>query len=199
MFSSSDFDRRIGRVIEFPVIDLFMDYMYNKSASASDTFSFVLSFVVRFPESEESTEFLGTMSAVLMQYVFASKISMDGNMMESFWRTVGDNIFGGFVEVWSYGDDRNNAKMNILACRTGKLLFETGEKAACWICGAVPDKVVFVEKWESVMKYNAFDCDGNRLLEKWTDFCISATEDGGLLRVGPSSLVDYSGKPISLI
>lgn len=118
---------------------------------------------------------------------------------DGWFDRVGDNIFGGFVEVWSYGDDRNSVRMNILACRTGKLLFGSGENAACWICGAVPDKVVFVEKWESVMKYNAFDCEGNRLLEKWTDFCISYTEDGGLIRVGPSSLVDCSGKPVCLI
>lgn len=128
-------------------------------------------------------------------------IDKDGKPVSDEWfDRIGDNICGGFVEVWSYGTGRYIEKrMNILSCRTGKLLFGTGETLPCRICGAVPGKVAVVEKQDSVLKYSIFDCNGNMLLDEWTGFRISATDDGGLLKVGPNSYVDCSGKPVSLI
>ena len=128
-------------------------------------------------------------------------VDKDGKPVRDEWfDRVGDSICGGFVEVWSYGVDRGIVmRTNVLACGTGKLLFGTGERMPCRICGAVPDKVAIVEKLDSVLKYNIFDCDGNMLLDTWTDFRICATEDGRVLRVGPSAYVDCSGKTVSLI
>ncbi len=128
-------------------------------------------------------------------------IDKDGNLVSDIWyEHISTYMRGGFVEVWSYGDGRHIEKMmNILSCKSGKLLFRTGEELPCRICGAVPDKVVIVEKQDSVLKYNIFDCDGNMLLDEWTDFRICATEDGRVLRVGPSAYVDCSGNTVCLI
>ena len=127
-------------------------------------------------------------------------VDKNGKPVSDDWfDRIGDNICGGFVEVWSYGDDRKNARMNVLACKTGKLMFGTDDEVTGRICGAVPDKLVIFEKWETVLKYNIFDCEGNRLLDEWTDFNISVTEDDGVLKVGPSSFVDYSGNAVCMI
>ena len=119
LMDSWDFDMSFRSAVDFPVIGLFMDCMYNDSASPSENNSFVLSFVVRFPEAEESAEFLGTVSAILMQYAFATGLSMDGNMMESFWRTGIDK------ELYSVFYDIN--KMRITSGEKEKWVFHCGK------------------------------------------------------------------------
>ena len=86
LMDSWDFDMSFRSAVDFPVIGLFMDCMYNDSASLSENNSFVLSFVVRFPEVEESAEFLGTVSAILMQYAFATGMIVFRSSSFGAWR-----------------------------------------------------------------------------------------------------------------
>lgn len=87
---------------------------------------------------------------------------------------------------------------NVL-CSNGKLLLDGCDGILKRVQAVVPDKVVIVEK--EVKKgrlYNIFDCEGDQLLDKWTNFWIAA-DKSGIIRVGAGAYVDCSGEIACLI
>lgn len=98
------------------------------------------------------------------------------------------------VNYEQFGKSENN-----VLCSNGKLLLDSCDGMLKRVQAAVPDKVVIVEK--EVKKgrlYNIFDCEGNRLLDKWTNFWIAAGKSG-IIRVGAGAYVDCSGEIACLI
>ena len=124
-------------------------------------------------------------------------IDRNGKPVSDEWFDYVGHYVGGFFTGWKgRGED---AVANVIACKTGKRLFGPEGFGVNKICEAVPDRMVIVDAWFSnTLKYNVFDCDGNRLLAKWTEFRIMPL-DNGLLKVGPASYIDYSGKMAGLI
>lgn len=124
-------------------------------------------------------------------------VGKDGKQVSDEWFDGIGYCKDGFAVCWTGKGESKVA--NVVVCKTGKTLF--GPEGLCVnkIYVAVPDMLVVVESWFSnTLKYNIFDCDGNRLLDKWTEFRIMPL-DNGLMRVGPASYVDNSGKVATLI
>ena len=124
-------------------------------------------------------------------------VDKDGKPVLDEWFDNIGHYKDGFIVGWKgKGED---VVANVVVCKTGKKLFGPEGFSVNKIYAAVPDRLVIVESWFSnTIKYNIFDCDGNRLLDKWTEFRIMPI-DNGLLRVGPASYVDCSGKVATLI
>jgi len=124
-------------------------------------------------------------------------VGKDGKQVSDEWFDGIGYCKDGFAVCWTgKGEGR---VLNVVVCKTGKMLFGPEGLGINKIYVAVPDRLVIVEAWISnTLKYNIFDCDGNRLLDKWTEFRIMPL-DNGLMRVGPASYVDYSGKVATII
>ena len=123
-------------------------------------------------------------------------IDKDGNLVSDVWFDgIGVYMKSGFVAV------KNNDVTDVLVCKTGKCLFgKSGSGLSVnMLYDVVPDELVVVECLEeNGYKYNLFDADGKQLLDKWTEFRIEL-DKSGLLKVGPCSYVDHSGKIAGLI
>ena len=88
---------------------------------------------------------------------------------------------------------------NNVLCSNGKLLLDSCDGILKRVQAVVPDKVVIVEKEvKNCRLYNIFDCDGNQLLDKWTNFWIAA-DKSGIIRVGAGAYVDCSGEIACLL
>lgn len=124
-------------------------------------------------------------------------VDKDGKQVSDEWFDGIGYCKDGFAVCWIGKGEGKVA--NVVVCKTGKMLFGPEGLNINKIYAAVPDRLVIVESWFSnTLKYNIFDCDGNRLLDKWTEFRIMPL-DNGLMRVGPASYVDNSGKVATLI
>ena len=124
-------------------------------------------------------------------------VGKDGKQVSDEWFDGIGYCKDGFAVCWTgKGEGR---VLNVVVCKTGKMLFGPEGLGINRIYVAVPDRLVIVEAWFSnTLKYNMFDCDGNRLLDKWTEFRIMPL-DNGLMRVGPQSYVDCSGNVATII
>lgn len=128
-------------------------------------------------------------------------IDADGNLVSDTWFGYVGDIDGGFVGVQIKSTDGTKSDVwDLLACKTGVLLF--GGSGTTFIHKHYvisPDEVVAVQSVkDNRFVYNMFDVNGNQLLDEWTTFPIAPAGDG-LVRIGPNSFADYSGKPVSLI
>jgi len=129
-------------------------------------------------------------------------IDRDGNLVSDIWfENISTYMRGGFVAV------KNDNVSDVLVCKTGKRVFGTTGSGLAGsglnlirLYEAVPDELVVVECADEKgdKKYNLFDADGKQLLDKWTAFRIEL-DRSGLLKVGPCSYVDRSGKIAGLI
>ena len=108
--------------------------------------------------------------------------------LDSGYKVLGD-MHEGFVAIM---------KKNVMTCK-GVLLFGSEEKNVNRIFTVVPNKLAVIEiRADDMLLYNLFDADGRQLLDEWTAFRIFS--DGpDLIRVGPCSYVDHSGKFTSVI
>lgn len=127
-------------------------------------------------------------------------IGEDGKLVSSVWfEQVFEVSHGGFAVVRMTSD---SASVGVLACKSGNIIFDckSSKMALIHIYAVVADELVIVEAVDrgSNVVYNMFDADGNKLLDEWTRFRI-ADAGSGIVKVGPASYVDYSGKTISLI
>lgn len=130
--------------------------------------------------------------------------SSEYNFIDKDCRLVSDKWFlyteetlnDGFciVHYEQFGKLENN-----VLCSNGKLLLDSCDGILKRVQAVVPDKVVIVEKeLKKGRMYNIFDCEGNQLLDKWTNFWIVA-DKSGIIRVGAGAYVDCSGKIACLI
>ena len=107
----------------------------------------------------------------------------------------------GFMIVKRF-DKSGNEFFDVLAYRSGTFMspkLAEGEYVRN-VYAVEPDKLVIVEKAGNYdyFLYNIFDASGKQILGEWTRFCIRPVSEG-VLMVGPSAYVDYSGKPVSFI
>lgn len=124
-------------------------------------------------------------------------VDKDGKQVSDEWFDDMGYVKGGFAVCWTGKGESRVA--NVVVCKTGNTLFGPEGFSINKIYAALPDRLVVVEAWISnTLKYNVFDCDGNRLLDKWTEFRVMHL-DNGLMMVGPQSYVDCSGDTVSLI
>ena len=127
-------------------------------------------------------------------------IGEDGKLVSDVWfERVYEVSHGGFAVVRM---TRDSASVGVLVCRSGNIIFDckSSKMALLHIYAVVADELVVVKAMDrgSNVVYNLFDADGKQLLGEWTKFRI-ADAGSGIIKVGPCSYVDYSGKTISMI
>lgn len=149
-------------------------------------------------------------------------IDKDGKLVSDVWFNDCDTqVQDGFFKV-KFGSDDG---LDVFACKSRKpLCVKIPEGSAMKrIYAIVPDEIVVVEVIErgNILMYNIFDADGRQMLPEWTRFRpfvdkpstvrngptsfptskkpIHIDSDNGIIKVGPASYVDYSGKVATLI
>ena len=122
-------------------------------------------------------------------------IDTNGNLFFKDWDQRCEKLSYGFALV----SDIDKNRKNVVTHKGAKLFGDDGVPA-CKIDVIVPFELVSVSVLSDRKKlaYNLFDADGNKILDKWSEYCPVKIEDG-MLRVGPDSYIDYSGKFISII
>ena len=146
---------------------------------------------------EEFSDGYAMVKSLKSKYNF---IGEDGKLVSDVWfELVFEVSHGGFAVV---GMTQDSTSVGVLACKSGNIIFDckSSKMALNHIYAVVADELVVVEavdRGDNVV-YNMFDADGNKLLDEWTRFRI-ADAGSGIVKVGPASYVDYSGKTISLI
>ena len=89
-----------------------------------------------------------------------------------------------------------NKKWNVLSAKTGKLLIPNTVKIEQYVKVVEDNECVIVRDFDK--KYNAYDNNGNPLLEEYTDDVIYVY-DTGILQIGLNILVNSKGNVVSLI